>query len=78
MEALLGEVAVTLEKARHITNFGEDYLKSEQRPTPMMFSNRTCRIEYHPVGLLAAIVPWVRPPHCLFFSPLLCLTLLGL
>jgi len=60
MEALLGEVAVTLEKARHIVNFGESYLKPQTRPTPALFANRKCIITYNPMGVIAAIVPWVR------------------
>ena len=70
VDAAFGEVMVTLEKVEWLCAEGEAWLKPERRsPGRMMFYKRA-RVEYHPVGVIGAIVPWNYPFHNVF-NPLL-------
>lgn len=66
MEAELGEVIVTLEKIRYICNKGEEILRPSIRDVPLAFFHRTARVEYHPLGVIGAIIPWNYPAHSAF------------
>eukprot|EP01122_Echinamoeba_exundans_P000764 TRINITY_DN1069_c0_g1_i2.p1 TRINITY_DN1069_c0_g1~~TRINITY_DN1069_c0_g1_i2.p1 ORF type:complete len:447 (+),score=138.24 TRINITY_DN1069_c0_g1_i2:526-1866(+) len=63
MEGRFGEVGVSLEKARWTLNNGEEWLKTDFRKSPMMFFHRYTRLQYLPMGVIAAIVPWNYPLH---------------
>lgn len=62
----MGEIIVTLEKIRYICNKGEKVLSPSYRDVPMAFFYRTARVEYHPLGVIAAIIPWNYPAHSAF------------
>ncbi len=48
------------EKIRWIVAHGEKYLKSESRPVPFILRFvKAARVDYHPVGVVGIIVPWV-------------------
>jgi acyl-CoA reductase-like NAD-dependent aldehyde dehydrogenase len=56
----MGEILNTCEKLRYLINFAEGYLQPEKRHIPMMLAHRNCTVEYKPLGVIGAIVPWVR------------------
>ncbi|KAL3931971.1 MAG: hypothetical protein SGPRY_000897 [Prymnesium sp.] len=70
-DAAFGEVLVTLEKLHWLCAEGEKALKPERRsPGRMLFykarfsgPQRVARVEWHPRGVLGAIVPWNYPFH---------------
>jgi len=66
VDAAFGEVLVTLEKIRWLCNEGERWLKPEKRSTGAMMFYKKARVEYHPVGVMGAIVPWNYPFHNVF------------
>ena len=49
----------TLEKLRYTARFGEGILKPSNRNIPLILFYKTGRVEYHPLGVIAAIIPWV-------------------
>ena len=66
VDAAFGEVLVTLEKIRWLCNEGEQWLKPEHRSSGAMMFYKKARVEYHPVGVMGAIVPWNYPFHNVF------------
>lgn len=66
VDAAFGEVLVTLEKIRWLCNEGEKWLKPEYRSSGAMMFYKQARVEYHPVGVMGAIVPWNYPFHNVF------------
>lgn len=60
-EAMLGEVMTTCEKIRWTCAEGEQYLAPESRAVPSMLLTKSARVEYHPVGVVGAIVPFNYP-----------------
>jgi acyl-CoA reductase-like NAD-dependent aldehyde dehydrogenase len=70
VDAYLGEVLVTLEKIRWLCSQGERFLVPEYRESGLLNLHKTSRVEYHPVGVVGAIVPWNYPFHNVF-NPLL-------
>lgn len=70
VDSAFGEVMVTLEKIEWLCQEGEKALRPERRkPGKMMFYKRAW-VEYVPVGVAGAIVPWNYPFHNVF-NPLL-------
>jgi acyl-CoA reductase-like NAD-dependent aldehyde dehydrogenase len=65
-EAHLGEIMTTLEKIRYLINHGEDAIKPSHRRVPMAFMHRTARVDYLPLGVIGAIIPWNYPAHSCF------------
>jgi len=65
-EAHLGEIMTTLEKIRYLVAFGEDAIKPSHRRVPMAFAHRTARVDYLPLGVIGAIIPWNYPAHSCF------------
>eukprot|EP00927_Polykrikos_kofoidii_P045650 TRINITY_DN3967_c0_g1_i1.p1 TRINITY_DN3967_c0_g1~~TRINITY_DN3967_c0_g1_i1.p1 ORF type:complete len:615 (+),score=89.27 TRINITY_DN3967_c0_g1_i1:77-1921(+) len=63
IDAMVGELAVTLEKLRWTASNGERYLKPEYRESGLMNLHKTSRVEWRPVGVVGAIVPWNYPFH---------------
>lgn len=62
----MGEIMTTLEKIRYLINFGEDAIKPSHRRVPMAFAHRTARVDYLPLGVIGAIIPWNYPAHSCF------------
>eukprot|EP00429_Kryptoperidinium_foliaceum_P008576 CAMPEP_0176024844 /NCGR_PEP_ID=MMETSP0120_2-20121206/12146_1 /TAXON_ID=160619 /ORGANISM="Kryptoperidinium foliaceum, Strain CCMP 1326" /LENGTH=635 /DNA_ID=CAMNT_0017358025 /DNA_START=1 /DNA_END=1908 /DNA_ORIENTATION=- len=66
IDAMVGEITVTLEKLRWTTVYGEQYLLPEYRDSGLMNMHKTSRVEWVPVGVVGAIVPWNYPFHNVF------------
>ena len=62
-DAAFGEVLVTLEKLCWLCAEGEAALKPEWRSPGRMLFYKVARVEWHPRGVLGAIVPWNYPFH---------------
>jgi acyl-CoA reductase-like NAD-dependent aldehyde dehydrogenase len=58
--ALLGEIWPTCEKFRWMIKNGEKLLRPE-RVSSGLLMHKKARLEYHPLGVLAAIIPWNYP-----------------
>lgn len=63
MEAISGEILTTCEKLRWMILNGARYLKPEYRSAPLLLCIKSARVEYHPLGVVAAIVPFNYPIH---------------
>lgn len=70
VDALVGEVTVTLEKLRWTIVHGEECLLPEYRDSGLMNLHKTSRVEWVPAGVVGAIVPWNYPFHNVF-NPLI-------
>ena len=62
-DAAFGEVLVTLEKLSWLCAEGEAALRPEKRSAGRMLFYKTARVEWHPRGVVGAIVPWNYPFH---------------
>jgi len=62
-EAQAGEILTTLEKARWTIANGEKYLWPSKRSPPLLLMYKKAQVEYHPIGVIGAIVPWNYPFH---------------
>jgi acyl-CoA reductase-like NAD-dependent aldehyde dehydrogenase len=58
--ALMGEIWPTCEKFRWMINNGEKHLRPERVSSGLLL-HKKARLEYHPLGILAAIIPWNYP-----------------
>eukprot|EP00899_Mesostigma_viride_P010789 jgi/Mesvir1/19711/Mv09971-RA.1 len=76
VDAAFGEVMVTCEKIAWLLAEGERHLRPEYRSASAMMMYKSARVEYHPLGVLGAIVPWNYPFHNLF-NPLLAAVFAG-
>lgn len=63
LDALFGEILVTCEKLTWLIESGEQYLLPEYRSTGKLMLMKTARVEYIPLGVIGAIVPWNYPFH---------------
>lgn len=61
VDAMVGEITCVLEKLRWTVTFGEQYLVPEYRDSGLMNLHKTSRVEWVPVGVVGAIVPWNYP-----------------
>lgn len=66
LDALIGEVLVTCEKLTWLANSGEKYLQREYRETGRMMMMKKVYVDYVPLGVIGAIVPWNYPFHNVF------------
>ncbi|KDD75634.1 aldehyde dehydrogenase, partial [Helicosporidium sp. ATCC 50920] len=66
VDAAFGEVIVTCEKIWWLVKEGEYWLRPESRSASTMMFYKRARVEYHPVGVVGAIVPWNYPFHNMF------------
>ncbi|KAK9808600.1 hypothetical protein WJX72_000341 [[Myrmecia] bisecta] len=66
LDAAFGEVLVTCEKISWLVKEGERHLRPEKRSAGSMLFYKSARVEYHPVGVVGAIVPWNYPFHNVF------------
>lgn len=55
---------------------GEKWLRPESRSAGIMMFYKSARVEYHPVGVVGAIVPWNYPFHNVF-NPLTAAVMAG-
>ncbi|KAL4592404.1 hypothetical protein LXL04_005397 [Taraxacum kok-saghyz] len=62
VDASLGEIMTTCEKITWLLSEGERWLKPEY----MSMLHKTSKVEYHPLGVVGAIVSWNYPFHNLF------------
>jgi len=58
--ALMGEIWTVLEKLRWTASHGEEHLRPEPVSSGLLVHKRA-RLEYHPLGVIGAIVPWNYP-----------------
>jgi acyl-CoA reductase-like NAD-dependent aldehyde dehydrogenase len=58
--ALLGEIWTTCEKFRWMIKNGETHLRPEAVSSGLLL-HKKARLEYHPLGVVAAITPWNYP-----------------
>jgi len=58
VDALFGEVLVTVEKLKWTINHGEKALRTEQRPTNLLMFYKRNEVHYEPLGVVAACVSW--------------------
>lgn len=70
LEASLGEIVPTLEKLRWVLAEGEQALTDDFRTTGPVTRHKTAKLEYMPLGVIAAIAPWNYPVHN-FLNPVI-------
>ncbi|HEY2749509.1 MAG TPA: aldehyde dehydrogenase family protein [Polyangia bacterium] len=58
--ALLGEIWPACEKLRWTIGNGEKHLRPEKVSSGLL-AHKKARLEYHPLGVVAAIIPWNYP-----------------
>lgn len=58
--ALLGEIWTTCEKFRWMIHNGEKHLRPERVSSGLLL-HKKARLEFHPLGVVAAIIPWNYP-----------------
>ena len=63
VDGSFGEVLTTCEKISWTLNNGEEALKPDYRGVGMLTVHKTARVEYQPMGVLGAIIPWNYPFH---------------
>lgn len=66
VDALMGEIMVTLEKINWIIAHGEKALRPSQRPGPanlLIGMMKNGEVRYEPMGVVAALVSWNYPFH---------------
>ncbi|XP_024539998.1 aldehyde dehydrogenase 22A1 [Selaginella moellendorffii] len=63
VDAALGEILTTCEKITWLVGQGEQWLQPEYRSAGRMMLHKTARVEYSPIGVIGAIVPWNYPFH---------------
>eukprot|EP00898_Chlorokybus_atmophyticus_P003792 jgi/Chlat1/4413/Chrsp29S04549 len=76
VDAALGEILVTCEKIRWLLAEGERWLQPERRSVGAMMLHKVASVEYHPLGVIGAIVPWNYPFHNIM-NPLLAAVFAG-
>ncbi|ESQ49372.1 hypothetical protein EUTSA_v10020345mg [Eutrema salsugineum] len=70
VDASLGEIMTTCEKITWLLSEGERWLKPEYRSSGRAMLHKVSRVEFHPLGVIGAIVPWNYPFHNIF-NPML-------
>ncbi|MCZ6805697.1 MAG: aldehyde dehydrogenase family protein, partial [Deltaproteobacteria bacterium] len=58
--ALIGEIWTTCEKFRWMINDGEKHLRPERVSSGLLL-HKKARLEFHPLGVVASIIPWNYP-----------------
>lgn len=70
VDASLGEIMTTCEKLTWLLSEGERWLKPEYRSSGRSMIHKRSRVEFHPLGVIGAIVSWNYPFHNIF-NPML-------
>ncbi|KAL8714964.1 MAG: hypothetical protein Q9225_006472 [Loekoesia sp. 1 TL-2023] len=63
VDAMLGEILVTIEKLKWTIQHGEKALRPEKRPTNFLMMYKHNEMRWEPLGVLAACVSWNYPFH---------------
>jgi acyl-CoA reductase-like NAD-dependent aldehyde dehydrogenase len=58
VDALFGEVLVTVEKIKWMLDHGEEFLSVDKRSTNFLMFYKNNEIRYEPLGVVAACVSW--------------------
>eukprot|EP00048_Salpingoeca_helianthica_P022188 m.16885 g.16885 ORF g.16885 m.16885 type:complete len:600 (-) comp6996_c0_seq1:1932-3731(-) len=66
VDGAFGEILTTCEKIRWTVDHGEAALQPEYRSVGLVTMHKSARVEYQPLGVLAAIVSWNYPFHNLY------------
>lgn len=66
VDAAFGEVLATCEKIAWLIDEGERWLRPESRSAGRMVFYKRAWVEWRPVGVMGAIVPWNYPFHNVF------------
>lgn len=66
LDAIIGEVLVSCEKLAWLASSGEKCLQREYRDTGRMMVMKKVYVDYTPLGVIGAIVPWNYPFHNIF------------
>ncbi|XVE65516.1 hypothetical protein DITRI_Ditri08aG0005900 [Diplodiscus trichospermus] len=70
VDASLGEIMTTCEKITWLLSEGERWLKPEYRSRGRSMLHKISKVEFHPLGVIGAIVSWNYPFHNIF-NPML-------
>ncbi|KAL5541966.1 hypothetical protein UlMin_009676 [Ulmus minor] len=70
IDASLGEIMTTCEKITWLLSEGEQWLKPEYRSSGRSMFYKRSKVEFHPLGVIGAIVSWNYPFHNIF-NPML-------
>ncbi|TXG71595.1 hypothetical protein EZV62_000174 [Acer yangbiense] len=70
VDASLGEIMTTCEKITWLLSEGEKWLKPECRSSGRSMFYKKAKVEFHPLGVIGAIVSWNYPFHNIF-NPML-------
>ncbi|GKV45028.1 hypothetical protein SLEP1_g52157 [Rubroshorea leprosula] len=70
VDASLGEIMTTCEKITWLLSEGERWLKPEYRSSGRSMLHKRSKVEFHPLGVIGAIVSWNYPFHNIF-NPML-------
>ncbi|KAK9992110.1 hypothetical protein SO802_027095 [Lithocarpus litseifolius] len=70
VDASLGEIMTTCEKITWLLSEGERWLKPEYRSSGRSMIYKKSKVEFHPLGVIGAIVSWNYPFHNIF-NPML-------
>ncbi|KAK3188580.1 hypothetical protein Dsin_028141 [Dipteronia sinensis] len=70
VDASLGEIMTTCEKITWLLSEGEKWLKPEYRSSGRSMFYKKAKVEFHPLGVIGAIVSWNYPFHNIF-NPML-------
>ncbi|CAO1598773.1 MAG: hypothetical protein LQ349_008549 [Xanthoria aureola] len=63
VDAMLGEILVTVEKLKWTIQHGEKALRPERRPANFLMMYKHNEVRWEPLGVLAACVSWNYPFH---------------
>ncbi|KAI3918924.1 hypothetical protein MKW98_017372 [Papaver atlanticum] len=63
VDASLGEIMTTCEKITWLLAEGEMWLKPEYRSSGRAMMHKRSKVEFHPLGVIGAIVSWNYPFH---------------
>ncbi|KAJ8767465.1 hypothetical protein K2173_017509 [Erythroxylum novogranatense] len=70
VDASFGEIMTTCEKITWLLAEGEKWLKPEYRSSGWSTLHKKAKVEFHPLGVIGAIVSWNYPFHNIF-NPML-------
>ncbi|KAL0904397.1 hypothetical protein M5K25_026500 [Dendrobium thyrsiflorum] len=70
VDASLGEIMTTCEKITWLLAEGERWLKPEFRSSGRSMLHKRSKVEFHPLGVIGAIISWNYPFHNIF-NPML-------
>ncbi|XP_059646585.1 aldehyde dehydrogenase 22A1 isoform X2 [Cornus florida] len=70
VDASLGEIMTTCEKITWLLSEGARWLRPEYRSSGRSMLHKTSKVEFHPLGVIGAIVSWNYPFHNIF-NPML-------